>query len=329
MPCVRPEPIPVAAGLPARGAGGAPLLFAVCSAIWGSTWLAITFQLGSVAPAVSVCYRFGLAAGLLAGGCMLTARPLGFPLRIHAWLAAQGVLMFGLNYVATYKAEEHVASGLVAVLFSTIVFMSMLGTRVVFGIRTTRRALTGAVLGVGGVTLLFLPEILRASAGQATLEGVAWGLSAAFLCMCGNLVSMKMQRDRLPIVATTAWGMAYGALSAAMTAWTTGASWSFDPRFGYVASLLYLAVPGTIVAFLSYLNLLERVGAATASYVAVATPVLAMLLSTAMEGYRWTAPAMLGVALAIVGNMIVLRAPRPHVKSVHRRHRARRDPSSL
>jgi drug/metabolite transporter (DMT)-like permease len=282
-------------------------LFLLCSAIWGSTWLAITFQLGIVAPEVSVAYRFALAAALIAIGCAAGGRSLRFPPRAHVLLAAQGTLMFGLNYIGVYRAEQHVASGLVAVLFSTIVFMSLIGTRLTFGTPISARALVGASLGVGGVALLFLPELAHAHGDVAI--GVAYGLGATLLATGGNLVSMKMQRLQLPILETTAWGMAYGALVAALVATASGVSWTFDPRLPYIASLGYLALFGSVVAFGAYLTLLSQVGAGPSSYVGVTTPVIAMLLSTWIEGYRWSAVAFVGVALAIAGNVLVLRKP--------------------
>ena len=104
------------------------MLFLVPTLIWGSTWLAITFQLGSVAPEVSVCYRFALAAAVLAAWCR--HRPLAaFPARDHAYLAGLGVLMMGFNYIWIYRAEQLITSGLVAVLFSTLVFMSPVAMR--------------------------------------------------------------------------------------------------------------------------------------------------------------------------------------------------------
>jgi len=293
-----------------NAAGGAAVLFAGASIIWGSTWLAITFQLGSVAAEVSVAYRFALAAVILAAWCAATKRSLRFPGRVHAMLAAQGGLMFGLNYIAVYKAEEQIASGLVAVLFSTIVFMSLVGTRWCFGTPITRRALAGATLGVSGVALLFLPQLASSTARGDVLLGIAFGLASALLATGGNLVSMRMQREHLPIMPTTALGMAYGAVIAAIVATLSGVSWSFEWTVGYIASLLYLAVLGSVIAFAIYLTLLKRVGAGPSSYVAVATPVLAMLLSSLVEGYRWTAAGALGIALAIIGNVLVLRRPR-------------------
>jgi len=285
-------------------------LFLVPTVIWSSTWLAITFQLGVVAPEVSVAYRFALAAVLIAGGCVASGRSLRFPLRHHTLFAAQGALFFGLNYIAIYRAEEYAASGLVAILFSTIVIMSLIGTRLAFGTPITSRALFGAALGVGGVALLFLPELFSARAGGDTALGVAYALGGTAVATFGNLVSMRMQRLHLPIVETTALGMGYGALVAAAAATLGGAAWSFDPRPGYVASLAYLAVFGSIVAFLAYLTLLKRIGAGPASYVGVTTPVVAIVFSTVLEGYRWNLLGFVGVAFAVAGNVLVLHAPR-------------------
>ncbi len=123
----------------------------------------------------------------------------------------------------------------------------------------------------------------------------------------GNLVSMRMQRDQLPVLSSTAWGMAYGALAVAIVAGAAGASWTFDPHAPYVLSLLYLAVFGSIGAFAAYLTLLKRVGPGPSSFVGVATPVVAMLVSTVFEDYRWTWIGAMGVALAAIGNVIALR----------------------
>ena len=221
-------------------------------------------------------------------------------------MALQGVTMFGLNYVAVYEAEQRLASGLVAVVFSTIVFMTPFGARAAFGTPVAARTLAGAVLGVAGIALLFLPELRAAGEGGANALGLAFAIASPAIAALGNLVSMRMQRDQLPVLSSTAWGMGYGALAVAIVAGAAGASWTFDPRAPYVLSLLYLAVFGSIVAFATYLTLLKRVGPGPSSFVGVATPVVAMLVSTAFEGYRWTWVGVLGVALAAVGNVIAL-----------------------
>jgi drug/metabolite transporter (DMT)-like permease len=284
-------------------------LFAVATLIWGSTWLAIKFQLGDVPAEVSVVYRFALAALLLGAWCVLTRRSLRFSPRAHAAIALQGALLFGFNYVAVYWAEQYATSGLVAVLFSTIVFMNPIGARLVFGTPLTLRTLVAAALGVVGVALLFVPELMQARYGGHAALGVALGLAATAIASAGNLAAIRNQDLGIPVLSGNAWGMAYGALSAAIVAAISDARWSFDNHAPYVVSLVYLALFGSVIAFGSYLTLLKRIGAGPASYVSVATPIVAMALSTLFEGYRWTPLAAFGVALAVGGNWLAL-APR-------------------
>jgi len=286
---------------------GAPALFAITTLIWGSTWLAITFQLGVVEAETSVAYRFALAALLLALWCRATGRSLAFSRRDHLFLVAQGVLMFGANYVAIYEAERYLTSGLVAVLFSTIVFTNPIGMRIVYGARIARRTIFAAVLGVAGVVLLFLPELSTVQNNADTGAGVAFGLAGTLLATGGNLIAVRNHAARVGVLEGTVWGMTWGAATAALIAAMTGASWVFDARPGYVLSLAYLAVFGSIVAFGAYFTLIKRVGVGVASYTGVATPVIAVLLSTLFEGFAWTWTAVLGAALAATGNFIALK----------------------
>ena len=291
---------------------GNSTLFLMATVIWGSTWLAITWQLGSVAPEISVAYRFALAGAILAIWCAATGVPLRFGRRDHLFLAGLGATLFGLNYVAVYWAERYVASGLVAVVFSTIVFMSPIGMRIAFGTRFTLRTLVAAALGVAGVALLFLPELDAARHGGRAALGIAFALGGTALATCGNLIAVRNHNAGLPTFPATAWGMGYGALTAALVSLATGTPWSFEATAGYIASLVYLAVFGSVAAFGAYLTLLKRVGAGPSSFVGVATPVIAMLLSTLVEGYRWTWVAALGVVLAVIGNGMALR---PSIRS--------------
>lgn len=293
-------------------------LFVIASLIWGSTWLAIKFQLGAMGAEWSVAVRFAIAAAVLGGFCVLTKRSLRFDGRAHAFLALQGALLFGFNYVGVYRAEEYATSGLVAVLFSTIVFMNPIGARLVFGAPLTIRTLVAASLGVLGVALLFVPELAHARQGGDAALGIALGLGATIIAAGGNLAAMRNQAAGIPVLTGTAWGMFYGAVIAAVMGLVLGASWSFDTRWPYVASLLYLAVFGSVIAFGAYLTLLKDAGPVSASYVAVATPVVAMVLSTLFEGYRWTFVAAFGVVLAVAGNWLALAPARRAARMVAR-----------
>ncbi|HEV2040811.1 MAG TPA: DMT family transporter, partial [Casimicrobiaceae bacterium] len=221
--------------------------------------------------------------------------------------AALGVMLFGLNYMGVYWAERYITSGLVAVLFSTIVFMNPVGMRLAFGTPVTARTLIAATLGVGGVALLFLPELDQATAGGSAGYGVALALGGTAIACGGNLIAIRNHKAGIPTFPGTAWGMTYGAVSAALVAIVRGVPWTFDTHPAYLLSLAYLSLFGSIIAFGAYLTLLKRVGGGPAAFVGVATPVIALALSTLFEGYRWTWVAALGVVLAVAGNWLALR----------------------
>jgi drug/metabolite transporter (DMT)-like permease len=260
-----------------------------------------------VAPEVSVAWRFGLAALLLLGWCAARGVSLRASARAHASFAALGFLQFGLNYVFVYLAEQFLTSGLVSVLFVLIVFWNLLGARLVLGSPAPRAVVLGAVLGALGVTLVFLPELrqLRAVPGLAT--GVVCAVLATVVASAGNLLSQHLYARGVDIVPSTAWAMLYASITIALYCGVRGIPFAFDARPPYVASLLYLAVFGSVFAFVAYLTLLRRIGAGRSGYTAAVIPVLAMIASTIFEGYRWSAPALGGMALVVAGNVLVLR----------------------
>ncbi|HEY6099113.1 MAG TPA: DMT family transporter [Anaeromyxobacter sp.] len=283
------------------------LLFVIPSLIWGTTWLVIKFQLGVVAPEVSVAWRFGIAALLLLGWCAARGIPLRASARDHARFVLLGVLQFGLNYVLVYLSEQFLTSGLVSVLFVMLVFWNLLGARLLFRSRAPAPVLAGAVLGALGVALVFLPELRQLRAAPGLASGVVLAVLATLVASAGNLLSQHLYARGVAIVPSTAWSMAYASLSVAAYCAVRGIPFRFDASPSYVASLLYLAVFGSVCAFVAYLTLLRRIGAGRSGYTAAAIPVLAMITSTAFEGYRWSAPALGGMALVLAGNVLVLR----------------------
>ncbi len=294
-----------------RSAASDWLLFLVPSFIWGTTWLAIKFQLGNVAPEVSVVWRFGLASLLLLAFCAVRGVPLRFDLRTHASLVAMGILQFALNYVLVYRSEQYLTSGLVALVFGLLVLWNIAGARLFFGTPLSAPVLVGAALGLVGVTLVLSPELrgLRTMPGEAT--GVALGVLGTLAASAGNLWSQRVYRRGVAVVPSTAWAMLYGALSVALYCGLRRIPFSFERSIPYAASLAYLALFGSVFAFISYLTLLHHIGAGRAGYSAVVIPVLAMATSTVFEGYRWSGPALGGMALVLAGNVLMLRRARP------------------
>jgi drug/metabolite transporter (DMT)-like permease len=288
-------------------APGSVTLFLTPTLIWGSTWLAIKYQLGTVAPQISVAYRFAAAGMLLMVWCLATRRSLRFTRRDHGFLVLQGATFFGFNYVAIYLAEQYVTSGLLAVLFSTIVFMNPIGMWLAYRTPLTVRAFVAAALGVAGVALLFLPDLAGAQSDNDAGRGIAYGLAGTLLASIGNTTAVRNQRHAIPIFPGTAWAMLYGSVVVAIAASVQGIGWTFDPRPAYAFSFAYLVLAGSIAAFGAYLTLLKKIGAGPSAFIGVATPVVALTLSSFLEDYRWTGVAALGVALAVAGNVIALR----------------------
>jgi drug/metabolite transporter (DMT)-like permease len=286
-------------------------LYLACVLIWGSTWIAITFQFGVVPAELSVAYRFGFAAMLLFGWCRVKGLPLRYALRDHLLLALTGVLMFGANYVMVYYSEMYVSSGLVAVLFSTMVFMNLFGARIFFGNPMRREVVAGAVLGFAGIVLVFWPEIAHFSHAGNALNGLLLGLAATFSASLGNMVVVRNQKAGVPVVQANAWGMFYGSLCVFAFAVVTGAPIVFDASFKYLASLFYLTVFGSILAFGAYMTLVRHIGPERAGYTSVVIPVVALIISTVFESFEWHLATVAGLALCIAGNVLVLRtAPR-------------------
>ncbi len=282
-------------------------LFAGCVAIWGTTWIAITFQLGSVAPEASVAYRFLLAAALLAAFCRLRGLSLKFSPPQHAALALLGVFLYSVGYVFVYHAETHVASGLVAVGYSASPLLAMLGMRIVFAEPMTARMALGSVLGIAGIVLVFWPELGRAAQRGSVAMGAMLTALAVLTATIGNLVAQRNFQRKLHGWPTMAWSMGYGGLVAVAVALMLGRRFTIDWSAGYLLSLAYLSLFGSVLGFAGFLTLLGRIGAARASYIGVMVPIVALLVSSLFEGFRWHALTVAGVAISVAGNVLVLR----------------------
>jgi drug/metabolite transporter (DMT)-like permease len=286
------------------------LLYAITILIWGSSWLAIKLQLGYVDPMVSVAYRFLLASGISWLYCRYSGRLMGFSLLDHGFMFLQGASLFCLNYLLFYICELTLISGLVALIFSTIVVMNMLNGILFLKNRFELRMGVGACLGLIGVVLVFLPEITDFETGSENLMAAALAVLATFLASVGNIVSVRNQRHGVPVIEANTFGMTYGALIMLALSLVTGQEFSFEMTASYIGSLLFLSVFATIIAFLSYLTLLGRVGVERGAYASLIFPLVALGISTIVEGYQWSAYAGMGIPLILTGNLLILKRGR-------------------
>jgi drug/metabolite transporter (DMT)-like permease len=288
-------------------------LFLGCIAIWGTTWLAITFQLGPVAPEVSVSHRFLLAALLIAAWCRLRGISLRFTPREHAALALMGCAIYGISYIFVYHAELHLASGLVAIGYSASPLLAALGTRLFFRQALSARLVAGAGLGLLGITLVYWPEFGQLSGqlpdGREAALGAAFTLLAVLISTSGGLLAQRNHQKGLHGWPTMAWSMGYGALASLVVALALGREYTIDLGAPYLLSLLYLSLLGTVITFAGWLTLVGRIGVARASYVGVMAPVVALFVSTLFESFIWHPLTAAGVAVSIAGNVLVLGGP--------------------
>ena len=290
---------------------GVALPFAIFTAIWGSTWIVIRDQLGTVPPQWSVAYRFVIAATAMA----LVAKWRGEDLKLGpgGMLAAilLGFAQFCINFNAVYLAERHITSGVVATIFALLLIPSTLMAWAFLGHRPTGRFLWSSLVAIAGIALLFVHEFRQHSARAGE---IAWGIALTLVGMIGasaaNVFQARDEVRRFPLFSLLAWSMAAGAVIDALIAFVMTGPPVFESRPGYWIGVVYLALPASVLTFSLYYPVVRKIGPAKAAYSSVLVPIIAMGFSNALEGYRWTPLAAAGAALALGGMIGALSRPR-------------------
>ena len=294
-----------------------PILFLTACLIWGSTFFAITLQLGAIPPAVSVVYRFSLAAVVLFAWCKLRGQRLSLPWRVQRWMMLQGFATFGISYICTYTSEQYLISALVGVLFALMVFWNPICNRIVFGTPLTWRIWSAACASLCGVILLFFQSIvhswhdLMAGGSGHFLLGLALAITATIASSLGNVlvVKVRQQSDNVPL--TMAWAMSWGALLVAAWVLISGQPFLLPDTAKYWGGLLYLSLFGSVIAFAAYFTLIHRIGSNKAVYIGVVTPVISVLLSIQLENFRPGPMEWAGMVLCLSSVAWALKSDHP------------------
>jgi drug/metabolite transporter (DMT)-like permease len=286
-------------------------LYTVVVLIWGSTWFGIKLQLGVVPSQVSVAYRFALAALLLFAWCWVRRLRIKFSLREHLWLGLQGLTVFSCNYALFYEAEKHLVSGSVAIIFSLLAVFNILNNRLFFKVKPTYQIIVGALIGLVGIVLTFWHELLNLGSTSDNLLGIVLSIAATLVASFGNMVFVRLRKDKMPIVQGNAFGMLYGTIFLFAYACLAGGKFSFDFSPSYIFSLFYLALFGSVIAFGCYLTLVGQIGADRAAYSSILIPIVALCISAAFEGYRLNVLSGLGILFVFSGNALVLAHKQP------------------
>jgi drug/metabolite transporter (DMT)-like permease len=289
--------------------------FIIITLIWGSTWIVIKDQLGSVPPAWSVTYRYVIACSAMFAYAALKRVPLGIGREGHMLAVAFGIPQFVLNFNFVYAAEQYITSGVVAVVFALLLVPNSALAWAFLKHPMTRRFLIGSAVAVAGVGLLFLNELREATvAPSAVAIGIGLTLLGVLSASVSNVMQgMRKLRER-PIVAMLAWGMFYGTIVNAALALLLAGPPVVEYRLGYWAGLIYLGLIASALAFTFYFGILREVGPGRAAYSSLLVPIIAMAFSTALEDYRWSRLAVAGCVLALIGLFIALRS-RPEVRA--------------
>ncbi len=282
------------------------LIYVTTVLIWGSTWYVITLQIGTVPLEMSVAYRFALAALMLLAFARLRGHRLSFTGREHLRMAAQGLLNFGCTYTLVYLSAQYLTSGLIAVANANVVFLNILFGALWFGQALRARVALGAGIGFIGMLLIFAPDIVGVDLTGDTAIGLALALGSTVTTSLGNLIAGSNQRAGVPVLQGTGYAMAYGAAAVFVFALLQGHAPAIEWTARYLGSLAYLTLFGSVIAFAGYYTLLGRIGADRAAYSMVLFPVVALAISTVLEDYVWTLEALAGVALVLLGNLLVI-----------------------
>lgn len=274
--------------------------------IWGTTWIAIHWQVGDVPVLASVFYRFAIAAALLLPLLYLCRRVQKTTRIDHGFMVLQGVCLFSMNFVCFYTASYTISSGLLSVIFSSATLFNAINSRIFWGELPSSKVFFAGVSGVLGLCLMFWPELSRSGFEVSDIKGIGLAILGTYLFSLGNMISFRHSQLGLKPLTSNGYAMTYGALFLAGLIWLSDTPLVWDASLRYVGSLLYLAIIGTIVGFTAYLSLVGRIGANKAAYATVMFPVVALSLSTVFEGYEWSFSSLTGLVFVLFGNLLIL-----------------------
>ncbi len=286
---------------------GNGLLYLVVLLVWGSTWFAIKFQIDNVSPLTSVFYRFILATAIC--GALVIARKasLKFTRRQHLWFAFQGFCLYSMNYILFYQSEKYIPSGLVAATFTLVIYLNMFGQQIFLKRKSSSQVFLSALIGGLGITFLFWNQLVNFQTDQSGIHGLLLGIVATVFASGGNIISARNQSEKIPILSNNFWSMLYGSIVTLALLLASGESLQIPWTPTYLASLFYLSLFGTVIAFQAYLTLIGRIGPDRAAYANVMTPVIALMLSSVFEDFHWQWYTLLGALLCLLGNYFALR----------------------
>lgn len=300
------------------------LLYSLVVVIWGTTWIAIYLQQGPVAAPVSIFWRFAVASAVMIAILLASGKLRRLSGRDHLFCLLQGGCVFCFNFWCFYTAAAWINTGLESVIFSMAVLFNAINSFVFFGQKPPRRFYLAAGLGLTGIVTLFWQDLMNSGLNHSLLLGIGLSALGTYGFSLGNMISLRHQKKGLQVLTTNSWAMLYGTLLIAVIAAMRGDSFTPQWTFSYLSALLYLAIFGSVIAFGAYFTLVGRIGPSKAAYSTLLFPLVALTLSTLYEGYVWQANAVAGLALILLGNLVMFARPEIWMGKLFYRSRGRR-----
>jgi len=275
--------------------------------LWGLSWISIKWQHGAVAMEVSILYRFAIAAlvMLIIGKLWRKLQPV--KRRDQPFIALQGSCLFCCNFLAFYSATLYIPSGLVAVVMASASIFNALHGKLFYKTVNTANFWLGALFGIIGIGLLFASDIQQTAWSQETLYGLLFALLGTWFFSMGNMLSIRNSKHNIQPFTATSYAMFYGCAALLLIILLRDIPFTFELSTQYIGSLVYLAIPASVLGFTFYLILVDRLGASNAAYILVITPIVALSASALFEDYHWTIYSTVGLLLVIVGNVLTQR----------------------
>ncbi|NGX89273.1 EamA family transporter [Rahnella sp. Lac-M11] len=277
--------------------------------IWGTTWFAIYLQQGAVPVTVSIFYRFLLSAVIMLVALLAARRLRLLALKDHLFCMVQGCCVFCFNFYCFYHAAAYITSGLESVIFSMAVLFNAFNGMLFFRQKLAPAVIPASLLGLSGIVTLFWHDLSATHIAPELLKGIGLSLLGTYGFSLGNMISSRHQRHGLDVLSTNTYAMFYGTAVMGALSLVQGASFAIDLRPQYLGSLVYLSVFGSVLAFGMYFTLVGRIGASQAAYSTLLFPLVALTVSTFYEGYQWHINAIVGLALILLGNLVMFCRP--------------------
>ena len=287
------------------------VLFLGALLFWSATWsiIGLTQVNIDLDPTISVFIRFILAGLIILAYVILTNRKLIFSLKEHLYFFILGIFLYSGNYIFFYHSNVYLPSNIPATVFCLLTIFNILGEKFIFKKPITSMTLSGALLGITGIGIIFYQDFVNFNLNSGTTLGLMFALFATLSASAGNLIAIYNKRNyNIPLLQNVAFAMIYGALVALIVSFIKGAEFYIPiHNFSYLLGLAYLIIFGSIISFLCYIRFIENTSASTGGYIGVIMPILALIISMIFEDVKPDIFFLTGLPVALIGLLLILK----------------------